>query len=213
MFGCIRRLGCLLVLALLAGGAYYWWMVHVNTSSAPVAVASGVWRPVTAADGARGGQAVDSLRMARGKVFANLTPSEAVAYLVQASAKQLPANATDVAAMVSGDQLHLRAVVSLRDLGGAQILGPLASMMGSRDTVQLAGTVDLLRPGMAQFHLTQVQVQSLRVPKQMIPKLVGQLRRQSPDGIAPDALALPLPPYIGDVRIANGRVTLYKNVQ
>lgn len=212
MFGCIRKLGCLIILALLAGGAYYWWMVRVNTS-APVAVTSGIWRPVTASDGARGAQAVDSLKMSRGKVFANLTPSEAVAYLVQESAKQLPPNATGVAAMISGDQLHLRAVVSLSDLGGAQILGPLAAMMGARDTVQLAGTVDLLRPGMAQFHLTQIQVQSLRAPKQMIPKLVGQLRRQSPEGIAPDALPLPLPPYIGDVRIANGKVTLYKNVQ
>ncbi|MGI9089588.1 MAG: hypothetical protein ACR2GG_00635 [Gemmatimonadaceae bacterium] len=212
MFGCLRRLGCLLILALLAGGAYYWWMVRVNTS-APAAVTSGVWRPVTPADGAAGSRAVDSLRMTRGKVFANLTPSEAVAYLLQESSKQLPPNATDVAAMISGDQLHLRAVVSLRDLGGAQVFGPLVSMLGARDTVQLAGTVDLLRPGMAQFHLSQVQVQSIRAPKQMIPKLVSQLRRQSPEGIAPDALALPLPPYIGDVRIANGKVTLYKNVQ
>lgn len=212
MFGCLRRLGCLIVLAVIAGGAYYWWMVRVNTS-APVASTAGVWRPVAPSDAATGERAVDSLRMERGKVFVNLTPSEAVAYLIQETAKQLPRNATDVTAMVSGDQLHLRAVVSLRDMGGSQVLGPLASMMGSRDTVQLAGTVDLLHPGLAQFHVTQVQLRTLNIPQQMIPKLVSQMRHESPPGIAPDALALPLPPYIGDIRIANGKVTLYKNVQ
>lgn len=210
MFGCLRRVGCLLVLLLLAGGAYYWWGVHVVTSGS--GATAGVWHPVTPGDAAAGARAVEALRAPRGKVFANLTPAQAVAYLVQETAKQLPSSATGVQAMVSGDQLHVRAVLSLADLGGARALGPLASMLGARDTVELAGRVDLLRPGMAQMHITKVQVRSLEVPTQMIPRLVQQIRRESPPGIAPDALALPLPSYIGDVRIANGKVTLYKNV-
>jgi hypothetical protein len=208
MFGCLRRVGCLILLLLLAGGAYYWWMVRTTTSSS----AAGVWKPVTPADAAAGARAVQSLQAPRGKVFANLTPAQAVAYLVQETAKELPSSATGVEAMVSGDQLHVRAVISLDQLGGAKALGPLATMLGSRDTVQLAGRVDLLRPGMAQMHVTQVRVGSLNLPAQMVPRLISQIRRQSPPGIASDALALPLPPYIGDVRIANGKVTLYKNV-
>jgi len=208
MFGCLRRVGCLILLLLLAGGAYYWWMVRTTTSSS----AAGVWQPVTPADAAAGARAVQSLQAPRGKVFANLTPAQAVAYLVQETAKELPSSATGVEAMVSGDQLHVRAVISLDQLGGAKALGPLATMLGSRDTVQLAGRVDLLRPGMAQMHVTQVRVGSLNLPAQMVPRLISQIRRQSPPGIASDALALPLPPYIGDVRIANGKVTLYKNV-
>jgi len=208
MFGCLRRVGCLILLLLLAGGAYYWWMVRTTTSSS----AAGVWKPVTPADAAAGARAVQALQAPRGKVFANLTPAQAVAYLVQETAKELPSSATGVEAMVSGDQLHVRAVISLDQLGGAKALGPLATMLGSRDTVQLAGRVDLLRPGMAQMHVTQVRVGSLNLPAQMVPRLISQIRRQSPPGIASDALALPLPPYIGDVRIANGKVTLYKNV-
>jgi len=208
MFGCLRRVGCLILLLLLAGGAYYWWMVRTTTSSS----AAGVWQPVTPADAAAGARAVQSLQAPRGKVFANLTPAQAVAYLVQETAKELPSSATGVEAMVSGDQLHVRAVISLDQLGGAKALGPLATMLGSRDTVQLAGRVDLLHPGMAQMHVTQVRVGSLNLPAQMVPRLISQIRRQSPPGIASDALALPLPPYIGDVRIANGKVTLYKNV-
>lgn len=208
MFGCLRRVGCLILLLLLAGGAYYWWMVRTTTASS----VAGVWKPVTSADAAAGARAVQSLQAPRGKVFANLTPAQAVAYLVQETAKELPSSATGVEAMVSGDQLHVRAVISLDQLGGAKALGPLATMLGSRDTVQLAGRVDLLRPGMAQMHVTQVRVGSLNLPAQMVPRLISQIRRQSPPGIASDALALPLPPYIGDVRIANGKVTLYKNV-
>lgn len=209
MFGCLRRVGCLILLLLLAAGAYYWWMVRVTSPSSST---TGVWQPVRPADAAAGARAVEALQAPRGKVFTNLTPAQAVAYLVQTTAKQLPSSATGVEAMVSGDQLHVRAVVPLDQLGGARVLGPLANMLGDRDTVQLAGRVDLLRPGMAQMHVTQVRVGSLNVPAQMIPRLVDQIRRQSPPGIAPDALALPLPSYIGDVRIANGKVTLYKNV-
>jgi len=210
MFGCLRRVGCLIVLLLLAGGAYYWWMVRVTRSSGTAS--AGVWQPVTPTDAAAGARGVASLQTTSGKVFANLTPAQAVGYLVQETAKQLPPSATNVQAMVSGDQLHVRAVVPLQDLGGAKALGPLANMLGTRDTVELAGRVDLLRAGMAQMHITKARVGSLNLPAAMIPRVVSQIRRESPPGIAPDALPLPLPSYIGDVRIANGKVTLYKNV-
>ncbi len=188
-------------------------MVRVNTTRAPAVAATAGWHPVTAADAQGGEAAIASLRAPAGKVFANLTPSEAVAYLLEASAKQLPPSSTDVQAMVSGDELHVRAVVPLRDLGAAQALGPLASMLGQRDTVQLAGRVDLVRAGLAQLHVSQLRIGSLDLPSATIPRLIKQIRHTSPPGLAPDALALPLPPYVGDIRIANGRVTVYKNVQ
>lgn len=211
MFGCLRRLGCLVLLLLIAAGAYYWWMVRVNTSPSAASTA-GEWHQVTASDAVSGERAVASLQTTQGKVFANLTPSQAVAYLVQTVSKQFPPTA-DAQAMVKGDQLHVRGVVSLRDMGGAQVLGPLASMMGARDTVELAGRVDLVRPGLAQMHVTRIRLHAFDLPAPMIPRVVHAIRRESPPGIAADALALPLPPYVGDIRIANGKVTLYKNVQ
>jgi hypothetical protein len=210
MFGCLRRVGCLLLILILAGGAYYWWTVKVTRPGGTTT--SGVWQPVTPADAAAGARGVASLQASTGKVFTNLTPAQAVAYLIEETSKQLPSSATDVQAMVSGDQLHVRAVLPLQELGGAKALGPLANMLGARDTVELAGRVDLLRAGMAQMHITKARVGSLNLPAAMIPRVVSQIRRESPPGIAADALALPLPPYIGDVRIANGKVTLYKNV-
>ena len=209
MFGCLRRVGCLIVLAAIVAGGYYWWTMKAS----PSAPAAGVWHPVTAADASAAESAVSGLRANQGKVFANLTPAEAVAYLVQETAKQLPPASTDVQAMVSGDQLHVRAVVPLRELGADRALGPLASMVSARDTVELAGRVDLIKPGLAQMHVTRAQIHQLAIPNAMIPKLVQQIRHDAPEGIAADAFPIPLPSYIGDIRIADGKVTLYKNVQ
>ncbi|MEO8946324.1 MAG: hypothetical protein ABI338_07490 [Gemmatimonadaceae bacterium] len=210
MFGCLRRVGCLIILVVIAAAGYYWWTVK---GTRPPVVAAGVWHAVTAADASTGALAVSSLRANHGRVYTNLTPSEAVAYLIQSTAKQLPPSSTDVRAMVSGDQLHVSAVVPLRELGAENALGPLASMIGTRDTVELAGRVDLIRPGLAQMHVTNAQIHGLTLPQAMLPKLVQQIRHDAPDGIAPDAFPIPLPPYIGDIRIADGKVTLYKNVQ
>jgi hypothetical protein len=49
------------------------------------------------------------------------------------------------------------------------------------------------------------------VPSALIPRLIGRVRRgEVPQGVAPDAFPVPLPEYIGDVRIGRGRVTLYR---
>jgi hypothetical protein len=210
MFGCLRRVGCLVVLAAIVAAGWYWWTMKASPSAASP---TGLWHVVTPTDAESGALAVASLKSPQGRVFTNLTPAQAVAYLVQETAKQLPPSSTDVQAMVSGDQLHVRAVVPLRELGAERALGPLASMIGSRDTVELAGRVDLVRPGLAQMHVTKAQIHALNVPRAMLPRLVQQIRRDSPEGLSPDAFAIPLPSYIGDIRIADGKVTLYKNVQ
>ena len=210
MFGCLRRVGCLVVLVVIAAAGYYWWTV--NASQPPV-ITAGTWHHVTPSDASTGALAVASLRANQGRVYANLTPAQAVAYLIQQTAKQLPPSSTDVRAMVSGDQLHVSAVVPLRELGAERALGPLASMIGARDTIELAGRVDLIRAGLAQMHVTKAKIHQLTLPQAMLPKLVQQIRQDAPDGIAPDAFPIPLPPYIGDIRIADGKVTLYKNVQ
>ncbi|MEO6865577.1 MAG: hypothetical protein ABI229_08995 [Gemmatimonadaceae bacterium] len=211
MFGCLRKVGCLVIFAAIVAGGWYWWTVKALPSAVPAT--AGVWHPVTPTDASAGSSAVESLRATQGKVYTSLTPAEAVAYLIQETAKQLPPSSTDVEAMVSGDQLHVRAVVPLRELGAERALGPLASMIGARDTVELAGRVDLIKAGLAQMHVTKAKIHALSVPQQMLPRLVQQIRRDSPDGIAPDAFPIPLPSYIGDIRIADGKVTLYKNVQ
>lgn len=199
------------MILLAALGAGYYWYLHRSRGSTPSSVA-GTWTRVTAADAQQGGAAVAQLQSNSGRVFANLTASQAVGYLLQTVGKQLPPTAEDVQAMIAGDTLYARAVLPLRSLGVEHALGPLAALLGDRDSVEFAGTADVIRPGLAQFRLTRILIHGLALPSASIPKLVTELRRQPVPGLAPNGLALPLPPYIGDIRIANGKVTLYKNV-
>jgi hypothetical protein len=210
MFGCLRRLGCLVII--LAAVAGYYWYTHRHTNSPSATAVAGAWFSVTPTDATQGRKAVEGLANPSGPVFANLTPAEAVGYLILHAVHQFPASADSTQAMITGDTLHVRMVVALNELGGAKILGPLASIMNTRDTVELSGTVNIVRQGLAQFHVTDVRIHNLRVPHAAIPKLVSELRHDVPEGVASDALPIPLPPYIADIRIANGKVTIYKNV-
>jgi hypothetical protein len=48
----------------------------------------------------------------------------------------------------------------------------------------------------------------------MIVSLIDRIRSgRSQAGVAPNALPLPIPAYIGDIRVANSKVTLYKTVR
>jgi hypothetical protein len=69
----------------------------------------------------------------------------------------------------------------------------------------------VLRPGVAQFRVRDVEVGRVPVPAALIPRLIARVRRGTiPDGVAADAFPVPVPDYIGDVRVGRGRVTLYK---
>lgn len=207
MFGCLRKLGCL-VLILAAVAAYYWYSHRRDEASA---TPPGTWLAVTTSAAQRGQVAIESLQSA-GKAYVHLSPAEAAGYLLLRSAKGIPTSAQNTEASITGNTLHVRTVVDLQQLGAAHLLGPVASMFNGPDTLELSGTTDAVRNGMAQLHVTSVKIHDFSLPSPVIPKLLSQLRGPTPTGIAPDAIPLVLPPYVGDIRIANGRVTVYKNV-
>jgi hypothetical protein len=161
----------------------------------------------------RGQEAVASLGQRSGPVFANLTGSEAASYIFLAASKQsLPPSAQNVSAAVLGDRLYVKANVVLNELGGRKVLGPLASLLSDRDSVQLGGTMNVIRPGLGQFVVQDVKLGSLSVPSPLVPRLVQEIRRGAiPDGVAQNGFPMPLPNYISDIRISNGRITIYKN--
>jgi hypothetical protein len=108
--------------------------------------------------------------------------------------------------------MYVRASVALRDLGGKDVLGPLASFGGGRERLEMGGVFDVLRPGLAQFRIRAVKVGNLSLPQRVIPRLLGAVRRGTlPPGVAADALPLLIPPYLGAARIGEGRIVLYKS--
>jgi hypothetical protein len=213
MFGCLRRLGCLVILLILLAAAWFWY-ARVEPSRSPASTAAtSTWQPLTQPDAARAQRAIESLGNRSGPVFANLSAGEVASYAFLSATKgALPPSAQNISAAVIGDRIYVRATVILNELGGKKVLGPLASLLSDRDSVRLGGTMNVIQPGLGQFLVQEVRLGSLAFPSKLVPALVQQFRRGNiPPGVAPNGLPMPLPSYISDIRISNGRVTIYKN--
>lgn len=212
MSGCLRSVGCLVVLLALAVGGWVTrdrWR-HVIPGAAPAADIA--YTPVTEARRAHGRALVDSLGHRSGPVFVNLTAAEISALVVRDARRRLPAIVGRVEAAVVGDRLVLRTELDPAELKGMDAIGPLASMLQSRQRVTLGGTLDIVEPGRALFTVQEVRVNDLAVPSPAIATLVRQLDRARAAETPERAIAFDVPAHVGDVRIARGRVTLYKNV-
>jgi hypothetical protein len=224
MKGCIRRVGYLVLIVALAA-IWYWYArverpAAVATSSATNAVtgasnANTGWQPLSPADAERGRVAVEALSRRSGPVFANLSPAEAASYIFLVVAKQLPPSAKNAEASIVGDRLYVRSEVDLKDFGGSGQLGALGMLLGSRDSVLLGGTIHMLKPGLAEFQVQEVKLGKLQVPATLIPRLIAQMTRgkNKAAGVGESSLPMVMPAYISDVRIANGKITLYKSVK
>jgi hypothetical protein len=220
MKGCFRRAGCLVIIIALV--ALWYWYARVErpastaaTTTAPTASSTNTgWQPITTADAERGRVAVEALQRRSGPVFANLTPGEAASYIFLVLAKQLPPSARNAQASIVGNRLYVRSEVDLKDFGGAGQLGTLGMLLGSRDSVLLGGTIHTLKPGLAEFRVQEVKLGRLQMPQSLIPRLITQMKKgKQVEGISPNGLPMVMPSYISDVRIANGKITLYKSVQ
>jgi len=212
--GCMARLGCLMLVVLLAIGGWITrdkWLRKVPGTSSATAPATALWEPLDPAAGERGKRAIEELANPSGPVFRNLSASEVASYVFQTAAHTIPASADSAEAAVIGDALYVRAVVPVKEIAGSGVLGPLAGLLNDRERLQLGGTFHVVRPGLSEFQVREIKLRDFKVPTGAIPRLVQQISRGTrPAGIAPDALPVTTPRSLGDVRIANRRVTLYK---
>jgi hypothetical protein len=214
--GCIARLGCLIVIVVACIAGWYtrnlWLPERYRTHA--VAVSSASWQPITSDGADRTRAALDKLSQPSGQVFQTLTASDLASYAFAQLSRRYPGAAQNIETSVSGETVAVRADVRLADLGGPGALGALGGMLKDREKVQLAGTFQVVRPGLAEFVVKDVKVRNLSVPQGMIPSLIRRLDGAArPPGLSEDALAVPIPRYGGDIRVANGKVTLYKTTQ
>ncbi|HEY2066292.1 MAG TPA: hypothetical protein VGG84_10075 [Gemmatimonadaceae bacterium] len=213
----MRRLGCLLLLIVLAAIAWayrsHWLTVLPGRSSGTTTTSSDepLWQPLSPAAAARGKRAIDALNSPKGPVYANLRASEIASYAFQSSGNVFPASADSVEAAVIGDVLYLRAIVPTKAIAGSGALGPLAGLLNERERLSIGGSFHVVRPGLSEFQLRDIKLRQFSVPPAAIPRIVQQITHgKHTDGVADDALPVPTPPSLADVRIGNNRVTLYK---
>jgi len=210
----MRKFGCLLLVLLLLAGAWFWY-ARVYTAPPPTAAvatpAVRLWQPVTPAAAERGRRALQSLSRPSGPVYANLTGSEAASYIFLMVAKQLPPSLENAEAAVIGNRLYVRSEVDLKELGGSGALGALGAFLGPRDSVTLGGTINMLGPGSGEFLIQEVKIGNLDLPRALIPRIVSRIKPASRTAeVSANGLPMKMPAYISDVRISNGRITVYK---
>jgi len=170
--------------------------------------------------GTAGREAMARLSRRNGPAFVSLRAPELAAVLATGMVKVLPPSATRSEVAVVDEQVLMRTVVELRDVAGDGALGSLLGVaLNGRDTLRMAGTLDLVRPGLAEYRVRELRMAGIDVPPRLIPSVLGAIRRAAAaaaaaaaDSLSTDALPIPLPTAVADVRVANGKVTLYKAV-
>ncbi len=229
MFGCFRRLVSLVILAVVAVAAFATrdvWLPRLRTAlgstARPTADAPADRAASAASDtgwaalsysGTEGGRrALTRLQQPRGPAYVSLSASEFASAVLDSLSAQLPPSTDSVLVRAVGSEFQVRGSVKLGDLGGRAVLGPLASMVGDRERLTLGGTLEPTSvPGVAQFKLTRVMVGDFALPSPVVPRLVKALKRQSGAvGVESSALPIRLPAGVVDVRVSQGKVTLYR---
>ena len=211
MFGCLGRL---VVLVILAAGAAVAWFTRdrwLGTTLPPAPAATTTeWRPLADSGADKVKAQLAALGSRSGTAYVNVRAADLLAYAMSSIHGILPAGATGVQARVAGDLIMVRGEVNIAEMGGSRVLGPIAAMLPARDTLEVGGTLALLKPGLAQLHVQSIRVKELSIPSKLIPPIVRQLRRgPQPAGLAEDAIAVPLPANIGDIRVKDGKITVY----
>jgi len=210
--GCLGRLGCLILLVVLGVCGWFTRRLWIPARFLPPPPIVNTWQPVTDAGATQARQALNRLSQPRGPVYVTVLPGDLASLAFSEMVSRANGNVDSVAARVDGDRMSLRARASMAPI--RQRLGPVAGVLRDREMVQLTGTFHMLRPGVGEFEVERAMIGEVILPSAMVPRLIRQIdTRPRLDGIAGNALQLPVPPYVSDIRVANGRITVYKNVK
>lgn len=213
--GCLKTLGCGTLLLIAAGGAWLtrdrWLPALRDGRDSTVVEAPG--STLTDSGAQRAENRIRSLGRPTGPAYVNVAPEDLAALIVREAGRNGPLPIKDASAHVIDERLVLRGTLDLRQLNAKGALGALASLLGDEERVELTGTLDIVQPGMAQFLVERFKVRDIAIPSRTIPGLLDQIYRgRRPAAVSRNGVPFPVPTYIGDARIANGQVTLYKTV-
>ena len=209
----MRKIGCLVVLLL---GVVVGWLLRDQlfrgVRSGDTSTTAATWERLSPEGASRMRAALAKLQNPRGPVFVSVRPADLASYVYEQLARQLPPSADSVEAGAFGERLYVRASVKPSDFGGSDALGPLAGFLADRERMQFGGGFHIIRPGLAEFRVQEIRFRDFPVPTGAIPRLLRRIEKGArPAGVSEDGLPLVVPSYIGDVRIAPGTVTLYRN--
>ncbi len=226
MFGCIWRLGCLLVLAAAAAVGWFtrdsWYpklrrRLHLAplaaTTPAVNVAPTAKWEPLTADGAARARASIASLASRSGPVYVNVAAGDLAAYALGPAIRELTHDSTGAEALAHDERIYVKAMVNVADLADATALGPLGTMLSGKQEVTVRGQLEVIAPGRAQFLVDQIAFKELQLPSALIAKIVSRIAvKERTAGTPKNAIRVAIPRELADVRVAKGHVVLYKSV-
>jgi hypothetical protein len=167
---------------------------------------------VTPAGATRAEHALTALREPSARVYTTVSPAEFAGYVLMDLSGRLPPEGDSTAAIVVENQLRVRTSLDIRALGGQDVWGFVSDLIGTRAPLVFTGTFDIVRPGIAEFRVTELSIHGLQVPGPMIPRLLRRVDSGlHPSGMAANALLVNVPAYVADVRASSGKILIYKS--
>jgi hypothetical protein len=215
MFGCLRRLGCLVLLAVLVCAAYFTrsrWLPLVTSSNRRAAAALD-WKPLSAEGADRARRTVRDLDRAGGQVFANVSAADFASYVLDSASLGFTRGRHPAEAAIQGDKFLLRTKLRVADLGVENV--PLLKGIADKTaTVIIGGTLSVERTGLGEWQVKSITVDAIDVPGVALTRVTRALANQpGRPGTRDDAFGFPVPAQIADLRIHNGVITLYKSAK
>lgn len=223
---CLSKVGCLTVVVIVGAGAWWAYGGDVPTFfarggriSMPATTASDTsrkriaWATMNEAQ-TPPADAIAALERPNGPAYITLGAGDLAGFLADGFGRVLPQSAKGVQVAIVDDVVRVRAEIPLRALGGKALPEFVSDLLSARDTVEMAGSLEMLHAGLAQFRVREVIVRGIPLPPRVVPALLSALRKSAPqrESVASDAVALQLPKSVSDIRVSRGRVTLYKSV-
>lgn len=146
---------------------------------------------------------VDSLR--RGRADSVVLSANEMASLVGSGLDPAVRSQIDSLQLILGDaRVAVAGVLDTRTIP-RNLLGPLGSMIHSRERFEAGGPIRMVRAGVAEWQVDQLTIGAFPFPRDVVPRLV----QRAIGGNGSSAIPFSIPPGISGLRVRPSGVTLY----
>ena len=207
--GCLRRLGCLVILlaAVVAGWLYrdrivaLWHRLRGVPAAAPVTYAA------PAPGAAREGEgALERLARRGGPAYVDVTAAE-LASLIEEHLQGPGGRILDSVGVALGEQrVEVRGSLDVSAVP-RRLLGPLAEGLGRREPVVAGGVLAARPDGRVAWTIDALEIRDFPFPRAVIPAILHAMNLT--DG-RDASVPIPFTEGVGDVRVSPSGIRLYR---
>lgn len=205
--GCGSRL--LILVVVLTAGALLWW--NRDGAAAAWDRLTGRETEVSPEIAARADAKLASLGEVDGAPQVSLNESELQSLLVHRWAGFLPADVAAPKVGLDKGRVSLQANVATARFGPVADLKEIMGILPDTASLKAVGSFVPLDAHHVALEVHQLGAAHIPVPRQLIPLVLGQFRGTGLPGLAPNAVAVPLPPGIRGVFISGDSMIFVAN--